>query len=178
MPLNPREQRLALGLGIVVFLMLNLLLLPRLVAFNRESRRKNAELQAQVTAAHVWIARRDYWNERKAWLEKNEPTLHAAREESADQLEHFQKSARESGLTIAEVSLLQLPATEFYQPIGARLTVKGPWAGLVRFVSGLQNPALFNVIPRFSIRSDETPPDVQCELEVQRWFLTPARATP
>jgi len=176
--LNPREQRLALGLGAVVFLMLNLLFLPRLLAFNRESIRKNTELQAQVTSAHVWTARRDYWNERKAWLEKTAPALAEAREGSASQLEQLQQSARELGLTLTDISLLQLPSQAFYQPIGTRLTVKGPWSGLVRFVSGLQNPEKFYVIPRFSIRSDDPPPNVQCELEVQRWYLAPEVAAP
>ncbi len=175
---NSREQTLALGLGVVIFLMLNLLFLPKLIAFNKASRQKNAELQAQVTAAQTWLAKRDYWNERKAWMEKTEPTLHAAREDSATQLESLQQSARELGLTIAEVELLQLPATEFYQPIGARLTVKGPWSGLVAFVSGLQNPDRFNVIPRFSVKSDDPPPNVQCDLEVQRWFLVPKEVAP
>lgn len=168
---NAREKRLALGLGVVIFLMLNLLFLPKLIAGNKARRQKNAELTAQVAAARTWVTRRDYWNERKAWLEKTEPILHAAREDSAAQLESFQKAAREHDVSLSDIQLLQLPAAEFYQPIGARLTVKGSWSGLVAFVSGLQNPELFNVIPRFSVRSDDPPPHVQCDLEVQRWLL-------
>ncbi|HWL52643.1 MAG TPA: hypothetical protein VNQ90_09420 [Chthoniobacteraceae bacterium] len=177
MSLNPREQRLAFGLGAALLLMLNLLFLPKLIAFNKAGRQKHAELSAQVAAASGWLARRDYWNQRREWLEKTEPDLQASREDSAVQLEQLQQSARACGLSIAEVQLLQLAPAEFYQPIGARLTLKGPWAGLVQFVSGLQNPAMFNVIPRFSIRSDDPPPNVQCELEVQRWFHFPKEAT-
>ena len=175
---NAREKGLALGLALVVFLVLNFTFLPGLIGGNKEARKKTAELQAQVTAAETWVARRDYWNERREWLEKTEPSLRAARADSATQLEHLQKAAREEGLTLGEVQLLQLPAAEFYQPIGARLTISGPWSGFVRFISGLQNPALFNVIPRFSIRSDDPPPNIRCELEIQRWFLIPKESTP
>lgn len=178
MNLNPREQRLALGLAGAILLMLNLLFLPKLIAFNKANRQKHAELSAQVAAASAWLAKRDDWNRRREWLEKTEPDLQAAREDSAMQLEQLQQSARACDLVIADVQLLQLPPAEFYQPVGARLTVKGPWEGLVRFVSGLQNPELFNVIPRFSIRSDDPPPNVQCELEVQRWLHFPKETTP
>jgi hypothetical protein len=176
--LNPREQRLALALGAVLFLIVNLFFLPRLMAFNRVGHQKNTELKAQVAAAEGWVAKRDYWNERRDWLEQTAPSLNAARQDSATQLELLQEGAREFGLTITDVQLLQLQPTEFYQPIGARLTVRGPWSGLVQFVSGLQNPELFDVISRFSVRSDDPPPQVQCELEIQRWFHSPEEVTP
>jgi len=176
--LNPREQRLALALGIVALLLVNLLLLPKLMAFTRAGHQKNAELQAQVAAAEGWIAKKDYWAERKDWLEKTEPTLNAAREDSATQLELLQKTARKFGLAITDIQLLQLDPVEFYQPVGARLTVAGPWSGLVQFVSGLQEPELFDVITRFSVKSDDPPPNVQCELEIQRWFHSPETANP
>ncbi len=178
MSLNAREQALAIGLGTVIFAVLNLIFLPKLIAYNKAAGQKKTELTGQIAAAQGWIAKRQEWNARKAWLDQTEPPLRAARGESATQLEELQHAAREAGLTIADVQLLQLAPTEFYHPVGARLTVKGPWAGLVTFVGGLQNPGLFNVIPRFSIRSDDPPPNVQCELEIQRWLLAPKESTP
>jgi hypothetical protein len=41
---------------------------------------------------------------------------------------------------------------------------------VVEFIADLQDPKLFDVIPRFSVKSEEEPPNVRCELEVQRWF--------
>lgn len=176
--LNARERMLALLLGGTAFLLLNLLFLPKLTAGNRAAKQKNQELKAQVSAAEAWMAKEAYWTERAKWLAETEPVLNAAREDSATQLEELQKSAREHGLTLADVQLLQLDETPFYQPVGARLTVRGPWPGMVRFVAALQDPALFDVIPRFSIKSDQEPPDVVCELEVQRWFHKPSEEQP
>lgn len=169
--LNSRERTLALMLGLVLFLLLNLFFLPKLTAANRTARQKNTELKAQLTAAEGWVAKKNYWAEHKQWLDETEPVLNAAREESATQLEQLQAAAKANGLAISDIQLLQLDETEFYQPVGARLTISGPWPGVVKFIAGLQNPALFDVIPRFSMRSDQEPPNVRCELEIQRWFL-------
>jgi hypothetical protein len=171
--LNARERTLALALVLIGFILLNLLFVPKLTASNRAARQKGVELKAQLDAAQAWVAKKDYWAERKKWLEETEPILKAAREESATQLELLQAAAKKNGLTIKDIELLQLPNTEFYQPVGARLTFSGPWPGFVTFVAGLQNPALFDVIPRFSVQSDQEPPDIQCEMEIQRWFHTP-----
>lgn len=168
--LSPRERNLALALGSIAFLLINLVFMPQLLAYNKAAKHKHTELQAQVAAAKGWVAQKAYWTERKEWLEKTEPTVNAAREDSAAQFEELQASARQYGLKISDVQLLQLNPTEFYQPVGARLVVSGPWPGLVKFVSGLQNPELFDVIPRFSVKSDDPPPNVQCELEIQRWL--------
>ncbi len=173
MKLNSRERNLALLLLATGFLLLNLFFLPKLMASNRAGRQKATELQAQLSAAEGWLAKEAYWTERKDWLEKTEPALNAAREDSATQLEDLQNSAKKFGLTITDVQLLQLDSTEFYQPIGARLSVNGPWPGLVQFVAGLQDPAQFDVITRFSVKSGDQPPNVLCELEVQRWFHKP-----
>jgi len=167
---SPRERNLALALGTIVFLVLNLIFMPRLLAYTREARRKQAELQAKATAAKSWVEREAYWNRRKEWIEKTEPAAKAAREDSARQFEELQALARQYGLKIADVQLLQLDAAEFYHPVGARFAVSGPWPELVKFVSGLQNPDRFNVIPRFSVKSDDPPPNVQCELEIHHWL--------
>jgi Tfp pilus assembly protein PilO len=176
--LSPRERQLALALGMVVFLIINLVFVPQLIGFNRTGKQKNAELKAQLQAAEGWVARKAYWNTRKDWLEKTTPSLNTARQDSANQLELLQKTAREFGLQITDINLLQLDPTEYYQPVGARLTVQGPWSGLVQFVSGLQNPELFDVIPRFSVKSADPPPNVTCELEIQRWFHLPPTTDP
>lgn len=176
--LNARERTLALLLGGTAFLLLNLLFLPRLTASNQAGKRKQAELKAQLGAAEGWVKNEAYWQERKKWLQETEPTLNAAREESATQLEELQATARKLGVQINGVELLQLPETEFYQPIGAKLTVSGPWPGLVEFVAKLQDPVEFDVIPRFSVKSADEPPNVICEMEVQRWFHKPKSETP
>ena len=171
--LNSRERTLALLLAGTAFLLLNLIFLPGLTAAYQAGKRRNADLKAQLAAAASWTAKSGYWAERAQWLRDTEPELNAAREDSATQLEELQAAAREFGLKIDDVQLLQLAETEFYQPIGARIAVSGPWAGLVKFVAKLQDPVLFDVIPRFSIKSGDAPSSVLCEMEVQRWFHKP-----
>ncbi len=175
---SPQERKLALALGLIVFLIINLIFLPQLLTYNKAAKKKRSELQAQIAAAKDWVEQKAYWTQRKEWLEKTEPSVNTAREDSAAQFEELQAAARHHGLTITEVQLLQLDSTEFYQPVGARFVASGPWPGLVKFISGLQNPQLFNVIPRFSVRSADPPPNVTCELEIQHWLSSSVKETP
>lgn len=175
--LNPREQRLALVLAGVAFLIVNLLFLPQLTASNHAAKQRNIELKSQLTAAESWIHQEAYWKERAEWLEKTEPELTGRRRDSATQLEELQKRLQESGLALEEVQLLQLPETEFYQPIGATITISGPWSGLVHFLAETQTPEQFVVTPRFSIKSDQEPPNIHCEMEIQRWFHSTPEVT-
>lgn len=168
--LNPRERNLALALGGTAFILLNLLFLPKLTAANRAGKAKNKELSAQLAAAEGWIAKQDYWDARKKWLDETEPTLTGARADSATQLENLQKMAKDNGLKLDDVQLLQLPETEFYHPVGLRCTVSGPWPGFVKLMAALQDPRLFDVVPRFNIKSADEPPNIRCEMEIQRWF--------
>lgn len=176
--LNSRERNLAFLLGAIAFLLLNLFFLPKLTVGNRSAKNKHTELKARLAAAEGWIQKEAYWTVRRDWLAKTEPQLTADRGDSATQLEQLQEAAKESGLKIGEIQLLQIKETEFLHPVGVQLTVNGPWAGLVRFVARIQDPQSFNVIPRFSIRSDQEPPNVLCELEIQKWFHTPSESAP
>lgn len=168
--LSPRERNLALLLGATAFLLLNLLFLPKLGAWNRVARQKHTELKGELAAAQGWTARQSYWGERRKWLEDNEPELTGPRRDSATQLEEIQAAARKYGLTLSDIQLLQLKPNEYFHPVGARITLHGPWKGLVDFMADLQNPELFHVVPRFNVKSDQEPPNVRCELEIQRWF--------
>lgn len=168
--LSPRERNLAVLLGATAFILLNLLFLPKLGAWNRAARQKHAELKGELAAAEGWVAKQAYWTQRRTWLEENEPALTGPRRDSATQLEGLQAAARKYELTLSDIQLLQLKPNEYYHPVGARITLHGPWKGLVGFLADLQNPELFHVIPRFSIKSDQEPPNIRCEMEIQKWF--------
>ena len=174
--LSPRERNLALMLGVTAFLILNILFLPKLMTGNRTAKQRNVELKAELAASESWIKQQAYWDKRKKWLEETEPELTGDRRDSATQLEDLQKAARAAGIKIDEVQLLQLPVQEFYHPVGARFTVSGTWENMVKFLQDAQEPDQFDVIPKFSIKSDQEPPNVICEMEMQRWFRLPEEA--
>jgi len=176
--LNTREKTLAFLLAGIGFLLLNLLVLPKLTAANRANKSNHTELQAELNAAQGWMSRKDFWAERKQWLEENEPALGAARQDNVTQLEELQQLAKNFDLKISDVQLLQLVEAPFYSPVGAKLSVVGPWSGLVQFLAQLQTPTRFNVVPRFSIKSAEELANIQCEMEIQRWFRKNAEVTP
>lgn len=168
--LKPRERFLAFVLLGIALMLLNLLLLPQLIAANREGKKKGAELTAKLGAAEGWMARKNFWAERKKWILENQPVIAEGRADSLNQLETLQKAAKESDLAVSDIQLLQLAETAFYTPVGARFTVRGPWSGMVNFLDNLQTPLRFNVVTRFSIKSAEEPTQIQCEMEIQRWF--------
>jgi hypothetical protein len=168
--ISPREKLLAVMLGGIAFLLVNLFFLPTLLTANRLDRQKGAELRAELTAAQNWIKQGDYWREREEWLHKEEPTLTERGNASANQIENLQKLSRQNGLQLRDLQLLNLQEAQYYNPVGVRFTIVGPWSGVVRFMAALQGPTLFNVIPRITIRSATEPSQVHCEMELQEWF--------
>ncbi len=176
--LNTRERTLAFLLAGVAFVLLNLLFLPKLTAANRANKSKHTELQAELKAAQGWMSKKDFWAVRRQWLADNQPALGAARQDNVTQLEELQQLAKTFDLKISDVQLLQLAETPFYSPVGAKLAIVGPWSGFVQFMAKLQSPTLFDVVPRFSIKSAEEPSNIQCEMEIQRWFRKSPEATP
>lgn len=167
---SPSETRLAVAAGATIFLVLNLMLVPRLLTANREAAARVRDLQAQVAAAETWIGQTDFWAERRQWLQETEPSLEEQGRAAADQLEELQAHAADLGLILTDVELLSPPATEFYNPLGARFTAIGPWPAFVDFIAGLQDPELFDVFPRFILRSDSDALNIRAELEMQRWY--------
>jgi len=168
--LKPSERFLAFVLLGIAVLLLNLLMLPQLLAANREGKTKGAELTAKLGAAEGWMSKKDFWAEREKWLLENQPVIAEGRTDSLNQLERLQRTAKSSDLTISDIRLLQLTETAFYTPVGAKFTVNGPWSGMVSFLETLQTPTRFKVVTRFTIKSAEEPAKIQCEMEIQRWF--------
>ena len=171
--LSPSEQRLAGLLAAVVFLLINLFLLPRLHSANTEGGKKREELRLQLAAAQTWMKQQDYWQKREQWIREAQPKLTDPGQETATQLERLQRQAKDIGLELRDITLLPLADQPFFKPVGVRFTARGSWPALVRFLAHFQTPVSFNVIPQISIRSAQEPQNVHCEMELQRWFQNP-----
>ena len=173
MKLNPRERNLAFLFGVVVFILVNLFLLPRLHTGNTQGRKVRAELEMQLTAAQGWVSQNDFWQHRADWIREAQPKLDDPGQETAAQLEQLQQQAHKFGLELRDISLLPLAEQQFYKPVGVRFVASGSWPALVRFLAYFQTPETFTVIPNISIRSDQNPPNILCEMELQRLFQLP-----
>lgn len=171
--LNDNEKKLALLLSVTLFILGNLIFLPGLLNARAESGKKIEELQLQVVAAEVWMNQSEYWAIREAWIQETEPALDRRGGATADQLEELQETTKRFDLEMSEVQLLPPEQTEFFDALSVRFTVAGEWSALVQWLAELQSPSNFNVIPRFSLRSDAEPTRVHCEMELQRWFRHP-----
>jgi len=168
--LNSRELTLAIGLGSTIFILANLLFLPRLLESIQELGEKNTDLKARLTAAESWVANQDQWNFRREWFEENQPLFDERGVQSAEQLERLQEFAQSVNVKLDDVQLLSPEGGEFHRAVGARLKAVGPWSDMLAFLAEFQRPDNFEVIPELSLRSAPEPPDVIAELQLELWY--------
>lgn len=169
-----REQSLTVVFLLAIFVLLNLFGATFLF-------RKKGELQTRLVAlrneradARGWLAEKETWRQRKEWLDKKQPKLQTTGEANAALLGDLQTSARKHKITIVDQGFGESSAQSSYQEIAVRLKVSGPLEAITRWLVELQQPSNFQAIPVLSVKSDNDPSKIVCDLTVTRCYA-PAR---
>jgi len=168
--LSATESRLLgllLGAGVIVGSLVLISVGKRLHAgMDREL----AELRASKVEADVWRQERPLWQERAAWLTANQPKYPVEGNPSSALLQKIQETASAHGLAILEQSLAEPSSGSGYREVAVRVKVGATLEQLTRWLVELQQPALFQAVTSFSIRSDKEPPKIICDAQIARWY--------
>jgi hypothetical protein len=164
--LTASERRLLGILAGVVFLILNLFTWKFLAARKQEITIDLAKLKSLKINADFWLADREKWTARQAWLDANQPPLGQA----GALAEALKVSAEKYKIKIESQELTDANATTYYQEIAVKMKVNATLEGLTRWLAELQQPALFQVVSHLSLKSDKEKPEsrVICELQISR----------
>lgn len=173
-PLTKSEKKLLIIFLTAIFLIGNLFGMSFLFHKQESLQARLLTLQNGQREAKSWLAEKETWRKREAWLKNKQPKLQSPGEASAALLESLQTSARSQSITILEQSFAESDPQPAYQEIVVNLKVSGALESLTRWLVELQQPAYFQALPAFSMKSDTDPSRVVCELTVARWYA-PAR---
>ena len=177
--LTSKERRLLFALVGALFLLLNVVALKTFLNRRAIIQANIAALDAELLQSRTVLGQKDYWSERGAWLETNQPTDDTSTVDDDNRfIEFVESSAKQSGLAYTRRAGGPVPSQgRPYVEVFDSSTVKGSMKSLVEWLSKLQQPKEFRTIKQLRIKSGE-PPEVVCDIEVARWFRPAAGRAP
>lgn len=168
--LTSKEKKLLGGLLGTLFLLLNVVGLQAFLNRQKTLNLSISQLETALAASRDVLAQKDYWQERGAWLDENQPTDDVTTIEDDTKFTEFvETSAKNSGLQYTRRGGGPLPLKGSYAEVYDASQVKGTMEQLVKWLAELQQPKAFRAVKQLRIKSGE-PPEVVADLEVARWY--------
>lgn len=164
------EKRLSLVLGVAILVMGTFYLVSYLLDIESDLALKIRGLEANANTDQVWLREKQFWLDRKQWIDQKQPRVAAGAVPQSELLQSLTTSAQNHKLTIQEQSFSDAKSTANYQAVAVRLKLTGTLEDVVRWLVEVQQPEKFQAVTNFSLKSQEKPPAVDLELEVARWY--------
>ena len=168
--LTKSEKRLSLVLGVALFVMGTFYLVSYLLDIESALALKIRGLEANANTDQVWLREKQFWLDRKQWIDQKQPRVAAGAVPQSELLQSLTSSAQTHKLTIQEQSFADAKSTANYQAVAVKLKLTGTLEDVVRWLVEVQQPEKFQAVTNFSLKSQEKPPAVDLELEVARWY--------
>lgn len=168
--MNQRERVLTLGVGGVLFLLINLFLWSALLGRSANLR---ADWAAQTSARaeqRVYLDEYDTWMHRADWLKSNQPALTNPAEAST-LLTQMQQIAGKYSVQIDNPQIGSVEKTATHQSVAATIETKSGWEPLVHFLYDAQQPEAFVVFENVNLMIDSGDPTVMHgRFKIAKWF--------
>lgn len=176
--LTPKEKMLLAGLLGTVFLLLNIVGLRVFLDRQRVLKVGITRLQEELAENKTVLAERAVYEERAAWLEKNQPTDDVSTtEDDAKFYDFVESSAKRHGLEYTRKAAGPRPANSNYVEVFDSSQVKGNLKAMVSWLNELQQPQAFRAVKQLTLKSGE-PPQLIGDVEVARWYRPMERINP
>ncbi|MEO8440101.1 MAG: hypothetical protein ABI540_07760 [Spartobacteria bacterium] len=168
--MNQRERILALSVGGVVFLLLNLWIWSALFGMSSGARTDYATERATRTEQKVYLEEEKMWKKRADWLKKNQPKLNNPAEAST-LLTQVKQIAGKHNVQIENPQIGAVEQTPSHQSVSATFETKSGWDSLVHFLYDAQRPENFTVFETVNLMVDGTDPTVmRGRFRIAKWF--------
>src|SRR6266446_2399321 len=157
--LNQRERLLALAVGGLLFLLVNIAIWS---AFFRMSAGARSDWAAQRSARaeqQVYLDEYKTWTKRAEWLKKNQPKLTNPAEASS-LLSQVKEIASKYNVEIDNPQIGAAASTPNYQSVSATLETKSGWEPLVHMLYDAQKPEAFVAFENVNLMVDGSDPTV------------------
>ena len=169
--MNQRERFLALAVGGVIFLLLNLFVWSALFGMSRRAHADLASRKAVRAQQTVFLKERKMWDKRSEWLKKNQPTLKSPVEAST-LLDQVKEVAAKHNVLLENPQLGSSDSTPNYQAVFVSIETKGQWPPLVHFLYDVQQPEAFVVFESVNLVIDSADPTLmRGKFKIARWFV-------
>jgi len=168
--LTKLEKTLIIALIGTVFILANLFGVSALMRQRRALQLDSITIKGEQAEAELWLAQKPKWLARKAWLDKSQPAASQPEAAQSTFFEELQKSARSRDLAIDEQGFGEVSETPHFKAVAVRMRVTGTLENTTRWLAAIQQPALFQAITSFSLKSEKEPPQVNVELQIAKYY--------
>ncbi|MEY2480025.1 MAG: hypothetical protein QOI04_952 [Verrucomicrobiota bacterium] len=173
--MNRRERMLALIVGGIVFVLVNLVICNSLLGMLGSARTELVARKSARSQQALYLKEASLWSKRSEWLTQHQPTLKNASEASS-LLDQVKQLGAKQNVLIENPAIGTGETTPDHQTVFASIETKSPWPALVHFLYDLQQPASFVVFENVSINVDGNDQTMmRGKFKIARWFAPAQR---
>lgn len=165
------EQRLAIALGVILvgggaFLGLN-----KMKAWKLRVDVLGREVAAAKADADELLARKEFWDQRSAWLAEKQPPFTKAGEATTSILNLVDELASKHGVSIPLKQPNEGSERAGLTSAAVTLKVVGEMKPVMNWLYDLQQPSAFISVPAMTITpNDEDSAKIELNLRIEKWF--------
>ncbi len=178
--LTPREKNLLGACIAALVLMATFILLKQFLDRRTAVLAKIAVLESEKQENDIYMADRDFWEKRGAWVENTMPTTESLGSAQAQLLEEIQNVVLDYELQFQKQPVLLPESKEakkneaYYQEAAIEVRLRGDQMTVLGWLASLQSPEKFQAVKQLELELDskakEKTPQVLCNLVLARWF--------
>jgi hypothetical protein len=168
--MNQRERILALSIGGILFLLVNLAIWSTLFGMSAGARSDYAMQRAARAEQRVYLEEEKMWKRRADWLQKNQPKLSNPAEASS-LLTQVKEIAGKYNVQIDNPQIGAVETPPSHQSVSATFETKSGWEPLVHFFYDVQKPQAFTAFEQMNLIVDGSDPTVmRGRFKIAKWF--------
>lgn len=168
--LSSREILMLAALGCVVVLAASFVGWKITESKKLKLRAEIKSLQYDINSTDEWVSKADLWKQRAQWLKDSQPKAAGADDATPALLETIQASAKEKELQVLSQDLLPSKKNPTHLEVSVKVKVRSNVQPLMEWLYTLQSPEQFQVIPSFSLKTDNQATTITCDLVISRWY--------
>ncbi len=173
--MNQRERTLALGVGGLLFLLINIFIWSALFGMSGNARTEYATQKAARTEQKIYLAEEKMWKKRAEWLQKKQPRLNNPAEASS-LLTQVKEIAAKHNVQVENPQIGAVENTPSHQAVSATFETKSGWEPLVHVFYDVQKPEAFTVFEMVNLLVDANDPTVmRGRFKIAKWFAPAAK---
>jgi hypothetical protein len=169
--MNTREQRLMIGLLVLLLGGIAYLGFDQLAAWKKRLESRNRELAVVKAEAEELLAQEKLWQSRSEWLGKSQSPFENRKDAELALIKLIQDSAAQNEVTILKNQPTEPVELEDMVASTMLVEIKADLDKALRWLHQIQQPSAFLSIPGLRILPDqEDTAQVTISINVQKWF--------
>lgn len=177
--LTQREKKLLSACIAALLLMATFIILKQFLDRRTAVLARISSLESEKAENSHWLADREFWDKRAAWLDQNLPATESLGTAQAQLLEEIQNVALDYQLQVQKQQLLPDSSdakanAAVYREVAVEVRLRGDQTTLLGWLASLQSPEKFQAIKQLELEIDtkakEKTPQAICNLVLARWF--------